>query len=271
MLFDPTGEHLAVLVRQEGTEAILRLPLSGGLPTTLVELRYLGMVSWGSDGFLYAGTGSELLRIPEAGGEPEVFLRAEDLDGWTPRAHTPYVHVLPGGRGVLFTVLGFMGDLRDAEIGVVDLRAGTHRMLMPGAGAWYAETGHLLTLQADGTLLGVPFDQDALTIDGIPVPLLDDIAAFSAFDPQRGMFDLDISANGTLVYLSAGSAETGPQRGEVVWVSRSGAITPVDLGWQFDLALGPTLSLSPDGTQLVFTSSTEATTTFGSSSSPMDP
>ncbi len=256
--FDASGEHLVVLVKQGEGEAVLRVPLAGGPPTPWVKRRYIGAVSWGSDGFLYAGTGSELLRIPEEGGELEVLLRAKDLDGWIPYAHTPYVHALPRGRGVLFTVLGFMGEWRDAEIGVLDLRTGEHRMLMPGAGAWYTETGHLLVLRADGTLFGVPFDLDALTVDGVPVPLLDDVATFGAFDPERGMFDLDISANGTLVYLSAGPTNTGRQRGEVVWISRSGVIMPLDPGWRFDLALGPALSLSPDGTRLLLTLRAEA-------------
>jgi dipeptidyl aminopeptidase/acylaminoacyl peptidase len=139
---------------------------------------------------------------------------------------------------------------------VYDQRRDTVRALFDDAiGAWYVPTGHVLYLTSSGTLMGVPWDNDALAATGAPVPILDGIQAPG----------LVLSDEGTAVYL-LGPPEFAPgptPNAMVVWVDRNGHAEAVDSTWQVNtggtyVARPPFnsnwgLALSPDGRRIALT------------------
>jgi dipeptidyl aminopeptidase/acylaminoacyl peptidase len=145
---------------------------------------------------------------------------------------------------VLFTVWYTRWDNSDADVAVADLRTGQHHVLLRGAFARFAETGHLVIVRADGVLLAVPFDQGELTISGAPVPLVDDVAIGNSGAPLG--VDLAMSASGALLYVSGLTVPA--QREELVWVQRDGTAQAIDSGWTADFEF---VDISPDGTRMV--------------------
>jgi Tol biopolymer transport system component len=112
--------------------------------------------------------------------------------------------------------------------------------------AKYAASGHLIYVTSEGTLMAAPFDVKRLELAGDPIALTPGIGV-RAF----GSIDLDISQDGTLMYV-AGDQTTDPS--EIVWVDMNGETEVVDPGWVGDFR---TLALSPDGRQLAVSMASE--------------
>jgi serine/threonine-protein kinase len=237
--FSPDGQRVGFIDYVGGGPdprlAIKVVALDGGPVEVLADRGvFRGGGTWGSDGYIYGKGLFYLIRVPEAGGEVEratTLLEDESAHSWA--------DALPNGRGVVFTVR-FYGSYsnRDAKIALLDTQTGTHRYLMPGVLARYAESGHLLVVQEDGTLVAVPFDQNSLAL-GTPVTIAQNVlvAEHSIF----GSADLALSRNGVLLYV-AGEAQEALR--ELVWVGRDGTEEVVDPSWNPG-ALN-TLALSPD-------------------------
>ncbi|MFC1791114.1 TolB family protein [Gemmatimonadota bacterium] len=216
--------------------------VEGGMPVQLADSVSRWGASWGSDGYIYlkkAGVPG-IARMPQGGGAWEPVTTPADADI---RHYWP--HALPNGRGVLFTVYRRGGLYADSEIAVVDLKTGEHTVLMPGAMAVYAASGHLLVVQRDGTLMAAPFDQDDFT-RGEAVPIANDVLFDDAAGGAYYLADLSISANGTLVYVAGDLPEGG--RSELVWVDRNGTEEVIDPAW--GVHIFASLALSPDDERL---------------------
>ncbi len=193
--------------------------------------------SWGPDGFIYTdGDGATaLVRVRAAGGAPEWFTVLDSASGEIDHL---FPDALPNGKGVVFTV-GPGTSSSESNIAIANTATGTHEVLLRGNYARYAASGHLLYVTADGTLMAVPFDQDAMAITGDPTALIDGIALRTLSVP-----DLAVSRNGTLAYTVGGSTSVG---GEPVWVDRDGRAEAVAADWTDAVT---SLALSGDGTQL---------------------
>jgi Tol biopolymer transport system component len=91
---------------------------------------------------------------------------------------------------------------------------------------------------ADGKLIAIPFDPKKLELTGAPVALIEGIGV------RNGGFNVDLAlaGNGTLAYTTGGTL--GSRR--AVWVSREGAVSPVDPGWDPQGVIA-SASLSADG------------------------
>ncbi|HEV8446681.1 MAG TPA: protein kinase [Gemmatimonadaceae bacterium] len=238
--FSPDGRRLAFVSSND--MALRVVAVSGGATTVLVDsLVDRGGVSWGTDGYIYYDghlPGDGLARVPETGGKAEA---ATSSDSTSERFHMN-PSALPNARGVLFTIARPSG-LPTYDIGVLDSRTGKYKVLVRGAIGRYAESGHLIYVTADGTMMAAPFDLEHLRITGEAFSLAQGVAVRAL---SRG--DVSISASGTMVY-AAGS--TGGGLGDLAWVTRDGKITPVDS--QFArYFIGP-LHLSPDGRQAAVT------------------
>jgi eukaryotic-like serine/threonine-protein kinase len=228
--FSPDGKRLAFI--SFGIRNALRVvPVSGGPAQTLTDsLVDNGGVTWSTDGYIYYDghlEGDGLARIRQTGGNPEIASRPDsaksEIYHFVPSA-------LPNGRGVIMTIAHRGGDRNRWDVGVLDTRSGRHKALVRGVAGCYAASGHLLYLTADGTLMAVPFDTDRLELAGEAVAL------------WAGVRNMTVSLNGILLYL-AGGTSTGLR--ELVWVSPSGVITPVDSAWRAEFYGRPVLS--PDG------------------------
>ena len=247
----PDGKHVAFMDRMGGG-TIKVVSLAGGPPISVTD-SVVGIpgLAWGSDGFIYydrIGIGP-LMRVPENGGRAE---SVGQLDSTRGEQQHSWPDALPNGRGVIMTVSrggpGAMGSATD-EIAVLDLASGTHHALVPGIFARYARSGHLLYVTAEGTLMGVPFDESRMQLTGEPVALTEGVGVRVG----GGASDLTLSANGTLWYAAGKVGSSGSQ--QPVWVGRDGAATPVAPDW-FGLISDP--ALSPDGKRLAV-SITEST------------
>ncbi len=231
--FSPDGESVGF-----ASGGLKVVSLRGGPPLLVTDSLVGGAGgSWGRDGFIYAdgAAASPLVRVRATGGSPEWFTHLDSASG--ERDHL-FPEVLPNGKGVLFRV-GYGSSPDQLNIAVADITTGDHKVLVRGVFARYAQSGHLLYVTVDGTLMAVPFDQDALTTSGDPTAIVAGVALRILRTP-----DLAVSASGTLMYTTGGGVAGG---GEPVWVDRDGKAEVIAPGWT-NAAIN--LALSPDGNQL---------------------
>ena len=215
------------------------ISLRGGPPVAVADSLVGGAgATWSTDGFIYSdGAGpTALARIPASGGRPpEWFTRLDsarsEVDHFFPEA-------LPNGRGVLF-IVGRSGGVASRDIAVASTATGAHEVLLRGVFVRYSKSGHLVYVTADGSLMAVPFDQDAMVLTGEPVALAGGITLRGPGAP-----DLAIADDGTLIYTVGGGEAAG---GEPVWVGRDGRAETVAPDWTRSAT---TVALSADGSQL---------------------
>jgi len=218
-----------------------RAPVTGGAPFEIGEIDANDRgVAWSTDGYIYSGGGLGISRIAESGGSRERITTVDKAAGEV--AHR-FPTIVPGGRGVLFTI--FKGSLEEARVAVVDVTTKKWHVLMDRTGhsGVYVPTGHLVYLRT-GVLMAAPFDPSRLEVTGPSVPVMSGILYNNG-----GAAHFSISSTGTLAYIS--DAGTRPQA-ELTWVDRSGRVTPVDL------PRGPYArpALSPDVTRVAFEAAT---------------
>ena len=119
------------------------------------------------------------------------------------------------------------GDPAVAE--AADLETGEIKDLTPGRFPRYSASGHLLFKDADAaTLLAAPFDVEKLELMGAALPVVEGLMSGGVGGQGWPLFA--VSQTGTLLY----STDVGGVDTELVWVTRSGEATPVDVGWQFN-------------------------------------
>jgi Tol biopolymer transport system component/tRNA A-37 threonylcarbamoyl transferase component Bud32 len=227
--FSPNGMRLAFVV---GSHPVLKWIAVDGGPVTTVTDSLVGVdgLSWGSDGYIYFAGRGAIRRIKVAGGPSEVV--AEPDPASQQSFQDPVA--MPNGRGVLFTI----GRRNEGafDVAVADLRTAAHRVLVRGVLGRYAASGHLVYVTDDGTMMAAPFDGNRLVVTGDAAKVAESVAV-----RVGGRGDVSISESGLLAYTSSAQKAFG----ELVWVSRSGASTPVDPAWAKPF-LGRAV-LSPDG------------------------
>jgi serine/threonine-protein kinase len=230
--FSPDGQRVGFL--KDGTQ--VRIASLAGAPTvTLYDKANSTSGDWGADGYVYFEVDSGLARMRAAGGavEPVYKISPERKE-----IATEWVHVLPRAAGVIFRLRHAGQGPGDFEIMAMPLPKGAARSLVRGVYARYAPSGHLLVVTSDGKLIAIPFDPKKLELTGPPVALLEGIGV------RNGAFNVDLAlaGNGTLAYTTGGTI--GSRR--AVWLSRDGAVSPVDSSWDPQGVIG-SASLSPDG------------------------
>jgi serine/threonine-protein kinase len=206
-----------------------------------------GSGTWGDDGTIVVSSPSiadrtiGLRRISADGGEVSVLTR---VDG----AHLHGIpSMLPGGRGVLFTIRTI--STGDRHLAALDLKSGEQKTVVPrGFDGQYLDTGHLIYAMAGSqgssgpafaTLWVVGFDLDGLEVRGDPVRVGEGLQV-----DMPAAVNYAVSRSGVLAYV--------PARGQLrsfVWVDRTGRETAID-------ALPPgqysTVGLSSDGRRVAF-------------------
>jgi serine/threonine-protein kinase len=213
--------------------------LAGGTPVPIC--RFTGGprgASWGEDNAIVFATGDRatgLWRVPAGGGEPTVLTTP---DASLPQPDHLFPSVLPGGRGVLFTIAE-PGQPDTAQVALLDSATGQHRTLLRGGSdARYVPTGHLV-YGAAGTLRAVRFDLATLQVLGDPIPVLDDLLT-----TDTGAAYYAVSHAGTLAYVGGDAPAQSPQ--SLVWIDRQGREQPTKAPPRAYAAA----RLSPDGTRI---------------------
>jgi serine/threonine-protein kinase len=227
----PDGREVAYLVSSPVGWSARATSLATGATRELMSGVGYAQVHWGRDGFVYVTTLEGVSRIPARGGEPTRVIRPPDgveaIALW---------ETLPGGR----LGLGWQwGSRRVPQLVSIDLESGRARTLGPqGLVPEYLPPGYVLHWTTDSTVVATPFDPDEAELTGESVTLL------------RGVYDFDVSDDGTLFYWGPRPPNTTR---EFVWVSRSGEATAVEPGWTVELTgSNDGWSLSPDGARLAY-------------------
>ncbi|PHX65192.1 MAG: hypothetical protein CK550_06145 [Gemmatimonadetes bacterium] len=115
--------------------------------------------------------------------------------------------------------------------------------------AWSLPGGIVAFVRQDGGVFAAPFDKSTLTFTQPPTPMM------SGVRTTANVADMVVSANGTAVY-AAGTNNAGNTLVEPVWVTRAGAMTPMDSAWTMSISRalnGNAIALSPDGQRLALT------------------
>ncbi len=201
--------------------------------------------SWGSDDtIVFALPFGGLWQVAARGGVPTSFttLRAGEMSHRLP-------HVLPGGHGVLFTVIRRAFNWDSASTDALITTTGERKELVPQAvDARYLESGHLLYAR-DGVLFAQRFDATRVEVSGSAVGVLDNVMhAIRGGSTNRdtGAAQVAISRTGTLAYARGGPYPVVKSR--LVWVNPQGRESPV--GAPPRQYLAP--RLSPDGKRIAY-------------------
>jgi serine/threonine-protein kinase len=236
--FSPGGDWVGYF--DDNEFVVKRVPISGGSPVGIC--RFVGGprgASWSDDNtivFATADPATGLWRVPAGGGEPTPLTTP---DAGEPRGDHFFPSVLPGARGVLFTIAD-PGRPGDATVAVLDLESGEQRALVRGGShARYIATGHLV-YAASGTLRAMRFDLDRLQVVGEPLPVVEDVSVTST-----GAAQFDVSPAGSLVYVTRDASSAPPPR-SLEWVDRKGRGQPLKAPVRPYAAA----HLSPDGTRV---------------------
>jgi len=210
--------------------ALKKAPLDGGgPPVEICQVRLSGSgnqlpfgSSWGDDGKIVFAPmqNSALWSVSSQGGTPQPLTQLQ------PGEYSHRLpHVLPGGRGVIFTVLEEVSNWDTVR--VVGHRVGTPgwSVLVPGAAdARYLPTGHLIYFRR-GELMAAPFDLARLAVAGPEVGLLTNVLqAINVEDSNAdsGAAQVAVSDAATLAYVEGG--EYPDRNRPLVWVDRQGRV-----------------------------------------------
>ena len=200
-----------------------KVPVSGGVAIPIYstsgtsDTGWGGIrgASWGDDGsIVFATFAGELMSVPARGGEASVLTRPDPSKS---QARHWYPSMLPGARGILFTITAPDGAAASAEVAVLDLKTKQPKTLIRGGGrAEYIPSGHLVYAAAN-TLRAVRFDLERLQVLSDPVTVVDDVSMI------RGAAQYAFSRTGTLVYVPS-----RPQMARsLVWVDRKRREAPI--------------------------------------------
>ena len=136
-VFSPDGGSIAFFSNQ----TIKRIAISGGAAVTLGSFTNPEGMSWGADGILIGQAAKGVLRVSPNGGTPDLLVSVKPDE----RAFGP--QILPGGKGLLFTLAKETGNDRweKADIVVQSLPSGERKtILRGGSDARYLPTGHIV-------------------------------------------------------------------------------------------------------------------------------
>ena len=216
--FSPDGQWVGFWAG--GT--LQKVAVRGGAPSKIGDLPtgFRG-ASWGpNDTIILGGVNTGLSFVSAGGGEPVAITstdmeRSEDYHAWP--------EVLPGGKGVLFTI-HTTGAGENSDIGVLSLETGEWRILAETGGAVqprYLDSDHLVYARGGG-LFAVQFDARELRPVSSPTPVLSNV--HTRFNAGLDVANFAVSRTGSLVYVPAGVAENDKQ---IVFVDREGGQEPL--------------------------------------------
>jgi serine/threonine-protein kinase len=250
-LFAPDGRSIAFW--SAAASAWMRMPLDGSSqPVQVCQSGPPFGGTWAPDDTLiFANEWGPLWVVPASGGTPKPLTVVPPDSKESHRLP----HLLPDGRGVLFTVLDYspfsVADWNAARVEVVPRAGGKRtRVLDDAADAQYLPTGHLLYARRGG-LECVPFDLSRLEVSGGAIGVQPNVMQSvdtASTNSETGAAQVAVSQTGTLAFLTGGIAPL-PDFADFVWIDRTGRLEPVPA-----IPPGPYFgaSLSRDGRRLAF-------------------
>jgi serine/threonine-protein kinase len=236
--FSPEGEEIGFHSQSSGE--LRQVRLDGGAATRIADtFDHLG-ADWGEGGVLVTvDRWGAPIRILRPGASAVTALTRLDVAA-KEGAHL-WPQVLPGNRGVLFTIWTGAATWDEAQIAVADLGTGRHTIVLRGgASARYAASRHLVFWRGNA-LMAAPFSLDSLTVTGEPATVVPNVR----LDNGNGGAHYALSRTGTLAFVKGRVMSFA----EAFVVDRAGRrLTPLDeTGSVGDPAF------SPDGTRVALT------------------
>ncbi|MCP4261522.1 MAG: protein kinase [Planctomycetes bacterium] len=216
-----------------------KVSLLGGAPQTICEVQRARGGCWLEDNTIVFADEQKygLWQVTASGGEPRRLTNPlRFLRGKREHSHL-FPHILPEGKGVLFTI----SSPGQSLIATFSFETDQYRTLIEqGSCAHYVQTGHLVYSLA-GDLIAVPFDLKAMKVTGPLVPVVEGVMSFEWY----GGAHFSVSRNGSLVYIP-GSAATETNK-RIVRVDRTGKVEALP----FPLGDYQSPRISPDGERLL--------------------
>jgi serine/threonine-protein kinase len=234
--FSPDGRSIAFFM--DG--AIKRVAVTGGAPVAICAASAPQGMTWDSLGVVFAQGAEGVFRCSPNGGVREQVAKVQDGE----RAQDP--QLLPAGTALLFSIARFADGTSQwdkARIVAHTLKSGARKTLINGgSAARYLPTGHLM-YATGGIMFAVPFDPGKLELIGEREPAVEGVRR--AIGSVSGAAQLDVSTNGTLIYLP-GPVETTVTGVYIVLADQSGGMT------RLSAPLGPYVNVraSRDGNRL---------------------
>jgi serine/threonine-protein kinase len=205
-VLSPDGQEIAFWYGPDNT--IKRIAATGGAAVLVSATTPIFGMRWENEGLVFGQGGREIARVSPAGGTPEVIAKVADGES----ASSP--QLLPGGRGLLFSVKK-TADLWDKGQVVVQTTDASRKVLINGgADGRYVETGHLV-YAVSGVLMAVPFDLERLEVTGGGVPIVEGVRRALLLPNGTATAQFSVSTNGSLVYAPEpvkNSGEVGDRR-----------------------------------------------------------
>ena len=193
--FSPDGSAIGFYSARQ----LMRIHADGGLPVPLgVRTPLVVGATWTeADQVIYTRRWTDALMIRAPDGVERPLTSLDEMRG---EISHRWPHGLPGGDAVVFvSKTRTLTTFDEADLAVARVDDGRHRILPEtGTGPSYLSTGHLLFCR-HGSLVGVPFDLDALSVDGDPKVLVEGVHQ----DMITGACWYAVSRSGSLVYLPA--------------------------------------------------------------------
>jgi Tol biopolymer transport system component len=227
----PDGSEVAF-----GGDELHVAALTGGTVRTLTEnAQNVCCIRWGGDGYIYFSLGEgDIHRVRPSGSQSEVVLESAEAE------QLGYYQPVGDARRAIVDVLSLENDEIRHRIDWVDIQSGTRHLLVQGRRPFLTEDGHLIFGRGESIYAGL-LDTRSMEFVGDPVRMVERVG----ITQLDAMFTL--SESGDLAYwITYGEADARPLR-DLIWVDRSGQVTPVDTSFARDLL---TAALSPDGTRV---------------------
>ena len=230
----PNGQWVGFFAQSK----LKKASLGGGAVETVADAPNARGGAWGDDGYIYFTLSNVgvIVRVPEGGGEVTEVTR---LDPATGEISHRDPQVLPGGKGLIFTVWKGAGP-DEKFVAVQSAAGGSHKILVRGGtDGRYVPPGYLVYARSDD-LLAVPFELATLETGktapvSLPVRVVGEATEGAAFA---------VSASGVLVYLPADPSRLARR---LVWVDANGRIEPLP----FPNRIYEQVSISPDGASAI--------------------
>jgi eukaryotic-like serine/threonine-protein kinase len=206
-VFSPDGQWIAYHGASTSENAVRRIPVAGGSPSTIVLGSNPSGMTWDERGIVYSTGRNGIFRVSPQGGTPEQLVRVDN--GYA----TWGGQVLPGGDAVLYTLMKAprgvpFAEWGNAQVVVQSLTSGERKTLVEGGSdARYLASGHLV-FAVSGSLFAMAFDPTAQATSGDRIPILSGVRRSS----PHGAAHFSVSRNGTLVYVPGPANATAALR-----------------------------------------------------------
>jgi serine/threonine-protein kinase len=215
--FSPDGEWIGFGARGK----LKKVSVLGGPPATLCDAPSFRGGTWGTDGTIVFTAEREggLMRVTDAGGEPEPLTLLETAAGTPEGQSHRWPQYLPGNRSVLFTSNSGSSNFANAEIAAYDFESGSVKTLVKEAAFGRFVPPGFLVYVRENALFAARFNPRAVEVTGPGVPVMEGVSSVTSW----GSAQLAFSNNGTLVYLSGGFDQGFST---LTWIDREGQEQP---------------------------------------------